>query len=906
MYLMVCAAILIPPSFGGLLATSLGFYPFPEFYYGLADLIGIYISVVLIVALLCVRPLHRTIVDLAKANSLAEPETASKTLFRINVALWMGIFVYTVFGAVVSGFSMQHLGYQDFDLSDHLWSQIMVLPVVLLTTFPIFFIFFDKIGLYLAPRGVRLLAVSIRTKIMLFGIVSPFLANTIIVGHFYNQTGYFSLTTLAAWVMVMLLSVIGAYLVWGSLKQGIQPLKTHMTHHNDQVLAATYQEVPPASLDEFGVLTASFNQLEQRRFELMDQIKAESERSQTLLESMATVVVVLTPDNTIDYVNPAFEKLSGRSQAELKGKNWLTTFVPQADQMRVTQLLQGATTAPQTGGSITPIKTKSGKRVEIEWNDTPIFNADGTLNNVIGTGIDVSERIAAQRDLEASEQRFRIAERIAGIGNWQRTGTGEMIFSAGALRILGAAGIRKNWTESSFLSQIHPDDLEQAKATICQTNKGADNAHSICRLTRLDGHERLVQLEVGQGSSQPDGDVSNFGVIQDITKASIIEEKLRQAQKMEAVGNMTGGVAHDFNNLLAVTLGNLELLRKVVTETDQVTMIDAGINATLRGADLTKKMLSFARRAYLDVSVVMLNDIVEDTQQWIGRTLPANIEVETSLHTDLWAIEADATSIESALLNLVLNARDAMPEGGKLRIKTTNITVERDDIESSSEDIDFGQYVMLEISDTGHGIDTKTKERIFDPFFTTKPPGAGSGLGLSMVQGFMKQSGGAVQVVSEPGKGTTFKLYFRAWLGTEKALESKSTEVTKSTSSNARILLAEDEPEVRNVIVAVLKKHDYQVTAVMSGDEALSTFEQDSDFDILVTDIVMPGHLQGTQLAASLRDIKPDLPVVFMSGYTSKPTVYGNGLRPEDIRLMKPVRQVDLVTAIEKALQHPK
>lgn len=386
-------------------------------------------------------------------------------------------------------------------------------------------------------------------------------------------------------------------------------------------------------------------------------------------------------------------------------------------------------------------------------------------------------------------------------------------------------------------------------------------------------------------------------VIQERDKA---ETALSRAQRMEAIGNLTGGVAHDFNNLLAIILGNLENLREEKTEAGREKRIEAAIGATLRGAELTKSMLAFARRARLEPKVLDLNDIVLRTKNWAGRTLQATIDVETSLLAGLWQVETDESSTESALLNLILNARDAMPDGGRLTIETANVRIDEEYVEARTEEIEPGRYAMLAVSDTGTGIAKEVQKRIFEPYFTTKAPGEGSGLGLSMIEGFTRQSGGAVRVYSEPGVGSTFKLFFKACTGGPDKPELPKYQADAITRGSVSVFVVEDEPGVLGVLVNTLEKAGYSVRSAISGDEALAKFKDGPAADILLTDIVMPGELQGTSLAKELRKLWPDLPVIFLSGYASEATVHGNGLRAEDIRLMKPVRTADLLNAMEK------
>lgn len=381
-----------------------------------------------------------------------------------------------------------------------------------------------------------------------------------------------------------------------------------------------------------------------------------------------------------------------------------------------------------------------------------------------------------------------------------------------------------------------------------------------------------------------------------------LQSQLATSQRLEDIGHLTGGVAHDFNNLLAVILGNLEMLQEQIDDKAQKQRLQACIDASLRGSDLTRNMLSYARRAPLQPKLIDVNKLVRDTKNWVGRTIPSSIEIEVSLLAGLWQVEADQSATESALLNLLLNARDAMPDGGKLTIETANIRMDQEYIDDRQEKLEPGRYVMVAVSDTGSGISKENLSDIFTPFFTTKGSGGGSGLGLPMVMGFMRQSGGTTQVYSEEGVGSTFKLYFPAAKSKDTHTANMETRPRTVSESKRRILLVEDEPEVQSVLEAILSAAGYAVVTADTGDEALQTFENDTIFDAVLTDIVMPGTLQGTSLSKKLRAIRPDLPVVFMSGYASEATVHGNGLRPEDIRLMKPVLRNELLDALEQAL----
>lgn len=407
---------------------------------------------------------------------------------------------------------------------------------------------------------------------------------------------------------------------------------------------------------------------------------------------------------------------------------------------------------------------------------------------------------------------------------------------------------------------------------------------------------------IWQERTDSDGVTELFLNGRDVTERRALEERMRATEKLEAIGQLTGGVAHDFNNQLAVIMGNLELIDEETDETAKKQALAAAIRACKLSADLTKNLLSFSRKSHLSPQKVDLNALVRDSSSWIQRTIPATIRVETSLLAGLWPTRLDSSALENALLNLVINARDAMPSGGILTIETSNMRIDRSYLKSRMEDLPEGQYVMLAISDTGTGIRKEHLDKIFQPFFTTKSVGEGSGLGLPSVHGFVRQSGGTIRVYSELEEGTTFKLYFPANAVSDADLSNVSKTVTNGAAKNARILLVEDASDVLDVLRRTLEGAGYEVVVARNGDIGFEIFKADPNFDLLLTDIVMPGEILGTRLAKDLRAMRPELPVIFITGYATEAAMYGNGLKPCDIRLMKPVGRVDLLEAVERSL----
>ena len=518
----------------------------------------------------------------------------------------------------------------------------------------------------------------------------------------------------------------------------------------------------------------------------------------------------------------------------------------------------------------------------------------------------------AEKDIQVAkvaegEARLETAIRIAGIGHFEfdrTTNTCNFCSEryAANFGLTPNEFVLKTAQFNPYTYHVHVDDRHVVKNAIARLNDFGTQVFEYRALHPVRGIRYIYEI-VEPVFNRAGNVTASIGTSIDITELREAEARLRQSQRVEAIGTLTGGVAHDFNNLLAVILGNLELSLETSQDDDKRELIENAIEATMRGASLTKNLLSFARRAHLEPTHINLNQIIRNTMTWGARVLPETVIIENSLAAELWDVELDSTSMENALINLLLNARDAMPEGGKVTIKTANLQIYDKYNSDRDEDIGPGSYVVLGISDTGHGIPADKFEKIFEPFYTEKPVGEGSGMGLSMVQGFIKQSGGAIRVYSEVGVGTTFKLYFKS---AEQVADKPTRHVRKrlhSPKNCAKILVAEDEIEVMNILKSILENAGHSVTTANSGDEALEVFKSECGFDLLLTDVIMPGTLLGPNLAKEIRLINPNIPCIFLSGYASETAAQGNRLKPSEISLMKPVSRMDLLSAISKALE---
>jgi PAS domain S-box-containing protein len=384
-----------------------------------------------------------------------------------------------------------------------------------------------------------------------------------------------------------------------------------------------------------------------------------------------------------------------------------------------------------------------------------------------------------------------------------------------------------------------------------------------------------------------------------------VEEALRQAHKMEAIGQLTGGIAHDFNNLLTGIIGSLDLLNIRASQGrlhDADRYIDAARGAARRAATLTHRLLAFARQQTLDPKPTNINCLVAGMEEMIRRTTGQAIEIEVVGAAGLWNTLVDPNQLENALLNLCINARDAMPDGGRLTIETGNKWL--DGGAEHECDLPAGQYVALSVTDTGSGMPPEVARRAFDPFFTTKPAGKGTGLGLSMIHGFVRQSGGQVRIYSEVGQGTTVCLYLPRHDGNEEA-EAKAlaeTPAAPATGSGETVLVVDDEPAVQMLVAEVLKELNYLAIEARDGADALQILQSDTRVDLLVTDVAMPGGMNGRQLVDAARELRPELRALFITGYAENALVGKKQLPPNMQVLTKPFTMEALAARVRDLL----
>jgi two-component system cell cycle sensor histidine kinase/response regulator CckA len=647
---------------------------------------------------------------------------------------------------------------------------------------------------------------------------------------------------------------------------------------------------------------------EDERAQLAAEIESQRERLRSIFDTVPGVVWEAwgQPDvstQRIDFVSDYVETLLGYSVEEwLSTPNFWLTIVHPDDKEHAAR--EAATNFAAGKNSTVEFRwvAKDGHAVWIESNYAVIKDDEGHPVGLRGVTTDVSERKRAEEALRESEGRFRTIFEQAGAG------VAEIDSHSGRFlqinqRYGDIAGYsREEMLAQTFIEITPPEDRppDLAKMELMLTGKIREFTLEK-RYRRKDGTLVWVSRTVSPlwpAGAEP---TTHIAVVQDITERKQLEDQLRQSQKMEAIGQLAGGVAHDFNNLLTAINGYSSLALQRIEDNNPIkSYLEEIRKAGDRAANLTRQLLAFGRKQILKPLPLSLNDVVTDMNKMLRRLIGENIQLSAKLTPDLKRVKADPGQIEQVLVNLVVNARDAMPQGGSLTIETANAELGRE-YASTHVGVNAGAFVVLAVSDTGSGMDEETQKRIFEPFFTTKEKGKGTGLGLSTVYGIVKQSEGNISAYSEPNHGTTFKVYLPALDSVPKSSGAKTAESVILRGSET-IMLVEDEEVVRGLARQILEQAGYQVLVAQQGEEAIRLCnEHAQEIHLLLTDVVMPGA-GGKEVADRLSSLRPGIKVLFMSGYTDEAIVH-HGVLDSDVKfIQKPFSPTALAKKVREVL----
>jgi two-component system, cell cycle sensor histidine kinase and response regulator CckA len=630
-----------------------------------------------------------------------------------------------------------------------------------------------------------------------------------------------------------------------------------------------------------------------------DALRRERDWAWDIIEAVASLVVVLDRNGHIVRFNPACQAATGYRLEEVRGRCfWDLLLLP--EEAEAVQRVFGELRAGHFPNYHENYwVTKDGTRRLIAWSNTALLDRDGAVEHIIGTGTDITERKHGEDALREAHDTLRavietsplaiVAMDLQGIvKSWNRA----------AERMFG-------WCEPEVLNRLFPivpeDDMEFFLGNLARIRHGETLDGVERQRRRKDGSFIDVELWNAPQRDASGEAIGAISVIADVTGRKRLEEQFRQSQKMEAVGRLAGGLAHDFNNLLTVITGYSHMLLDVLEADDpQRGNLEEVLRAAESAAALTSQLLAFSRRQIVQPQVLDLNTLVVNMDKMLHRLIGEDIELVTMFSPRLPKVKADPSQLQQVLMNLVVNARDAMPDGGRITIETGTLSIEETPAPGKPV-LPAGQYVALSVIDTGRGMDEETRRRLFEPFFTTKVRGKGTGLGLSTAYGIVKQSGGDICVWTEPGKGSQFRIYLPAAEETA-ATEARAAALPAQQSGTETVLLVEDESGLRKVVREVLQARGYVVLPAGDVREALRICEQHlGPIHLFLTDVVMP-RMSGPELAQRALALRPRMKVLYMSGYADSMVLPQGEIEGGSAFLQKPFPPDVLLAKVRQVL----
>lgn len=641
-----------------------------------------------------------------------------------------------------------------------------------------------------------------------------------------------------------------------------------------------------------------------RRFSLQARQLAESQSQlQAIFDNMTEGIVVLDSSRNIVQINQAAIRLLGLPDGPLSNEKAGEAFEICMPDGEVLSPKQWPGSLALGGKFLRSYEMKirhrnTGKIVIVEISTAPITYRDGEPPQVIIGYRDITER------KQSEEARTRLAAIVessedAIIGKDERGVVTS--WNSGAVKIFGYTA--DEMIGQSITRLLPPGREQEEEGILGRIKRGETVEHIETMRKRKDGQLIHVSLTISPIKDASNRVIGASKIARNITEKKQLEHQLHQSQKMEAIGQLTGGIAHDFNNLLGVVIGNLDLLERLVFDNEAaLKRVQTAQKAAVRGADLTRRLLAFSSKEDLRPSATLLDTSIQNMIELAARALGPEIKITTCFDESVPPVFIDVAGLESALLNLVVNARDAMPKGGSLTITTRLSNLETSYPPVLTGELPSGRYACISVSDTGHGMSRETLERAFEPFFTTKPRGKGTGLGLAMVYGFVKQSDGTVRIYSEPGYGTTVSLYLPL---AKNSSQPAPIPVTKDMLAKAggTILVVDDEVDLLEIAVAYLVDMGYTALRATDGARALKIVAEQKKIDLMVTDIIMPGGINGVELAQRVRQLAPEIKIVYSSGFPADALAERSGTLVDGPLLHKPYHRTEFGAIIRHAME---
>ncbi len=639
-------------------------------------------------------------------------------------------------------------------------------------------------------------------------------------------------------------------------------------------------------------------------------LRSEEERSRMYLDMAGVILLALDKEGKVVLANPKACSVLGGEEGEIIGKDWFESFIPEHERRevwRVFQQLMSGTVEPAEYVE-NQVLTLGDNLRWVAWHNTLIKSGAGGILGTFSSGEDITERRQTEQALRESEERFRELTDTLPQVVFEADTRGTITYANRRAFELFGYGEEELQQGLNTLEMIAAQDHDRAKANIGRVLKGDKPESTEYMARRKDGGTFPVMI-YSTRIVRDGGAVGMRGIIVDLSEHKAAEkalkeseERLRQSQKMEAIGRLAGGIAHDFNNLLTTILGYSEMLLSEGTATKEALESVREISKSAqRAASLTQQLLAYSRKQVLRPEELDINEVVKNVTKMLRRLIHENIQLNTVLDPKIGCVKADPAQLEQVIINLAINARDSMPGGGNLTIETQNLVLDESYCKLRPEVVP-GEYVMLAVTDTGCGIDEKIQKQIFEPFFTTKEPGKGTGLGLATVFGTVKQSNGYVYVYSEPELGSTFKIYLPV-IQTRKPKGRDHPKEWAGYTTDRTILLVEDDEPLRKLVSRILNRTGYTVVSASNGEEALRLIDspEHTGIDLLVSDVVMPG-IGGKALAEKLQARLPDLKVLFISGYPDEAVVHHGVLDEGVAYLQKPFSPKAIIQKVQEVL----